>query len=413
MAWQATRFTGVRYREHPTRKHGVQKDKYFAIRYQKDGRRCEEGLGWASEGWTAQKSALKLAELKQAAVTGEGPKRLREKREIEERRREEEKATREQEHLDAITFSQYFHDTYMSYARANKTANSCTTEEGLFRKWLAPVVGDKPLSKIAPIDLERIKKKMFDSGKSPRTIKYALATVRVVFNHASRMGFFSGKNPITGVKIPREENKRMRYLNFDEAHTLLPRLQERSLKTHDIALLSLHCGLRASEIFRLCWGDVNFERRQLLIRDTKAGPSRAAFMTDEVFEMLRARHLSQLPNEHVFLDRNGRQILRVSKVFSRTVEELGFNTGVSDRRMRVCFHSLRHTFASWLVENGTDLYVVKELLGHYSIDMTQRYSHLGKETLRRAVDSLQKRLRETNDDKARRSNLQNAENLSR
>ncbi len=48
--WKSTKFTGVRYREHPTRKHGIQKDKYYAVRYQKNGKRKEEGLGWASQG---------------------------------------------------------------------------------------------------------------------------------------------------------------------------------------------------------------------------------------------------------------------------------------------------------------------------------------------------------------------------
>ena len=55
MQWQRTKFPGVRYREHPTRKHGLHRDRYFAIRAQVDGKRREEGLGWASKGWNAQK----------------------------------------------------------------------------------------------------------------------------------------------------------------------------------------------------------------------------------------------------------------------------------------------------------------------------------------------------------------------
>jgi site-specific recombinase XerD len=70
--------------------------------------------------------------------------------------------------------------------------------------------------------------------------------------------------------------------------------------------------------------------------------------------------------------------------------ELGFNAGVTDRRQRVVFHTLRHTFASWLVQNGTDLYTVSKLLGHSDISMTQRYSHLSDDTLQRAVKNLEK-----------------------
>ena len=80
--WHSTKYPGVRYREHPTRKHGVKKDRYFAIRHQVKGKRKEEGLGWSSEGWTVHKASITLAELKKGYVTGEGPTRLSEKRRL-------------------------------------------------------------------------------------------------------------------------------------------------------------------------------------------------------------------------------------------------------------------------------------------------------------------------------------------
>ena len=78
--WHKTDFPGVRYRKHPTRRRGVKYDAYFQIRYQKDGRRVEEALGWASEGMTATKAAGILAELKEAARTGKAGATLKEKR---------------------------------------------------------------------------------------------------------------------------------------------------------------------------------------------------------------------------------------------------------------------------------------------------------------------------------------------
>ena len=62
-----------------------------------------------------------------------------------------------------------------------------------------------------------------------------------------------------------------------------------------------------------------------------------------------------------------------------------FNEGVEDARQRVSFHTLRHTFASWLVQRGVDLYKVKELMGHEDIKMTMRYAHLAPEGLRKAA----------------------------
>jgi site-specific recombinase XerD len=66
-----------------------------------------------------------------------------------------------------------------------------------------------------------------------------------------------------------------------------------------------------------------------------------------------------------------------------------FNQGITDKKKWVNFHTLRHTFASWLVENGTDIYLVKDLLGHHDLKMTERYAHIGENQLKQAVMKLQ------------------------
>ena len=86
--WRGTPFPGVRYREHPKRKHGVKLDRYFVIRYRLNGKQKQEALGWSSQGWTAQKAATVLSDLKKSHVLGEGPQSLNEKREAEVQRRE-------------------------------------------------------------------------------------------------------------------------------------------------------------------------------------------------------------------------------------------------------------------------------------------------------------------------------------
>ena len=389
--WHSTRFPGVRYRVHPSRKHGVQKDKYFAIRYQKDGKRKEEGLGWASEKWSAQKASITLAELKKAHITGEGPTRLSEKRELAREDKAHKEAEKKRQENDALTFGRFFRETYFPQAKANKSQRSWLREEQFFHLWISPVIEEKPLKKVSPLDLERIKKNMADAGRAPRTIHYCLAVIRQVFNLARMLNLYQGDNPATKVKKPQIDNRRLRFLSKDEADRLLEDLKQRSQKLHDMALLSLHCGLRAGEIFNLTWGDVDLERGILMLRDTKGGPSRPAFMTNEVNDMLAAKDPGG-PSDLVFTDRNGNKIREISNAFERAVKELGFNDGITDKRYRVCFHTLRHTFASWLVENGEDLYTVKELLGHSTLAMTERYSHLSNGTLQNAVCNLGKRL---------------------
>lgn len=88
--WHSTKYSGVRFRKHPTRKHGAGFDRYFAIRFQHQGERVEESLGWASEGWTLEEAFRKLCDLKKAAKSGDGHSRYNEEKAAakEKRRRE-------------------------------------------------------------------------------------------------------------------------------------------------------------------------------------------------------------------------------------------------------------------------------------------------------------------------------------
>lgn len=381
MKWQKTNFPGVRYRTHSTRKHGVQSDRYFSIRYRLGGKLFEEGIGWASQGMSASKAAGYRAKLKEAHRTGKGAQTLSEAR-------EEKQAERAREDRDSLAFGAFYRQTYEPLAKANKSFQSCNTERCLY-KWVEPVIGNKPLSKISPLHLERIKKNMADAGRAPRTIHYALALIRQVFNLARTLNLHEGQNPVNQVKKPRADNRRVRFLSREEAERLLTELRDSGLdQLHDMSLLALYCGLRAGEIFNLSWDCIDFERGSVRLKDTKSGRGRVVFMTDRVKGMFERRSESADGRGLVFPARTGSRAVEVSNAFAAVVERMGFNRGIEDRRDKVVFHTLRHTFASWLVENGVDLFTVKELLGHSSLSMTERYSHLSPGTLQAAAKRL-------------------------
>jgi len=385
--WMGTNFPGVRYREHPTRKNGIQKDRYFVIRYQLGGKRKEESLGWSSEGWTAQKANIERAALKKAHITGEGAESLQEKREIGKKRRKAEAEAQTQAERDNMTVA----DTWKLYTNSNTEKKSLNREKSIFDNHIKPVIGARALKDVAAIHLERIKKNMSKKGLSPRSIHYALAVTRQLFNYSKRYDFFKGENPVSKIKMPSFDNRRMRFLTIDEAEALLKEILSRSKKTHDMTLLSLDAGLRAGEIFSLTWGDIDTATGVMTLLNTKSLKTRFAYMTErvkEMFESIEKREPSQL----VFPDRNGNKIFQMSDTFNRSVDELKLNKGIEDRRFKVTFHTCRHSFASRLVESGEDLYVVKELLGHSDFKMTSRYAHLGENTLQNAVKRMESKM---------------------
>jgi len=385
--WKSTGSRGVRYYEHPTRKHGVKKDRYFAIRHTVEKKQIEEGLGWASQGWTVNKALGVMGELIENKRRGEGPRTLKEKRSMEEAKRRKEEERKLKEKTMSQTFKELFEGLYTDTVKENKHPSAWRSENCLFKGYLNPAIGNKLLDDIAPIDLERIKHTMKKKGRAPRTVKYALAVVRQVFNFAIRHNLFDGINPVSKIKLPSSDNRRMRFLTREEATTLLIKLKESSSQVHDMALLSLHTGMRAGEIFNLEWHDIDLNRAILILRDTKNGKTRPAFMTEAVKRIFKSMKKGK-PSDLVFPSRKSKIRNEISKTFTRTINTLEFNKGIKDRRYKVCFHTLRHTFASWHIEAGTDPYIVKELLGHSDFKMTARYTHLGKNTMKKAVDHL-------------------------
>lgn len=417
-----TNHPGVRFREHPTRKHGVgKKDRYFSIYYRipdslpdkpNHTKIVEEGIGWASEGWTVEKAALRLGELKEARRTGRGPRTLKERREMEQARRKAEQTAKGKRERESLTFSQIFRDFYYPHAQTDKSEKSWIREEQLFRLWAEPVIGHLTLKQIAESDLcfQRIRKNMVEGRRaneqlranmrtakkekdrqapaSARSVHYCMAMIRQVFNYSRVSALYNGDNPVKGVKERKTDNKRLRFLTHEEAEQLLEALRVRSPDVHDMALLSLDCGLRASEVFKLRWADIDVSDGIMVLRDTKC-KTRFAYATRRVKEMFLQRGPGAR-DQLVFPGKNGKSAVRISNTFEKTVKKLNFNQGVKDPRQKVVFHTMRHTFASWLVQNGVNLYTVQKLLGHSTISQTERYSHLAPSTLRDAVQVLER-----------------------
>ncbi len=370
-----TKYSGVYEREAKTKAFKGKPDIAFDITYRFEGKKVWEKVGWLSEGYSPKLAADILAE------------RIRAKRHGDELPQQKKKA---------ITFS-ILAEKYLKWSKTNKS-RAGIDDKSRYENHLKDRFSNKRLDEISVFDLERMKLEMAKTDIAPKTISHCLALVRAMYNKAAAWDIYHGENPVKKVKMPTVQNTRDRFLSLKEAEELLKELKRnhqikneyrelKDPKIHDIALISLHTGARAGEIFNLKGQDADFQNELLALRDTKNTETRYAPMTKEVKKILKAR-LPDDQNAYFFTGKRGAKIKEISNAFQRIVDKLGFNEGVEDSRQRVVFHTLRHTFASWLAIQGTPLLTIAKLMGHKSIVMTMRYSHLSPDHKKDAVNAV-------------------------
>jgi integrase len=355
-----TKYTGVYERKSDAKEYNGKSDICFDIVYRDQGKLIWEKIGWVSEGYTAR-----LAE----QVRSE---RIRGIRHGEELPKQKAKAP----YFEAVT------KKYIEWAKQNK--KSWYDDQSRIGLYLTPAYEGKRLTEISAFDIERLKSQLSKQGLADATVKHAMVLMRQIYNKALAWGLYKGENPIKGVKMPSIQNARERFLSYDEAKTLLEALKLKSNTLHDMATISLQCGLRAGEIFNLKGQHIDFLNGFISISDPKNKQARKAYMTNAVKEILEKRISEK--DDYIFPDkRHGEKIKAVSKAFRGVVNNLGLNNGIEDARQQVTFHTLRHTFASWLALQGESLVTIRELLGHKSFEMTKRYAHLIPDEKRKAT----------------------------
>jgi len=266
-----------------------------------------------------------------------------------------------------------FANEYYKYHCANMKSRKKTHEVHL--RVLRAYFKDKYLDQISVMDVEKFKTKRINEV-SPATVNRALSCLKSLFNKAIAWEKFAGANPVCKVKMLKENNKRLRYLEKEEIERLLSVCDE-SLKP--IVVAALNAGMRLGEILNLKWQDVDFKRGIIYLLKTKSGDKREIPMNELVRGALTGMR-KHPTSEYLFCHKDGSPRKTVRKSFSTALKRLNI------RNFR--FHDLRHTFASHLVMAGIDLNTVRELLGHADLTMTLRYAHLSPNHKKKAVDVL-------------------------
>lgn len=266
---------------------------------------------------------------------------------------------------------------------AERTRKAYGVDLGQFVEW----VGERKLGEIRHRDVRRFAAGLSSEGAAPATVARKLAAVRGLFDFLVRTERV-GQNPADLVSSPKREEKLPRVLTVEQVRELLERIPARTpLELRDRAMLELaySCGLRCEEIVTLDVGALDFETEQLRVLG-KGSKERLLPVGEPAQQALRryterGRHaLTADPREQaLFLSKSGRRLSNsdVTRRLGLWVREAALAAGVSP-------HSLRHSFATHLLEGGADLRTIQELLGHASISTTQVYTRVDAARLRDA-----------------------------
>jgi integrase len=259
---------------------------------------------------------------------------------------------------------------YVEYAKANKRS---WVRDVQMLKHIQGFFGNRMLSEIIPADVEEYKNHRCTLVKKS-TVNRELTLMKRLFNLASVWELYNGKNPVCRVRFFREDNMRLRVLSPEEENRLIlnaaPYLQ-------DLIRFALHTGLRVGEIFSLCWNDVDLDQGIISIRAEKTGKLRKIPINDIARKVMDCWLLGRR-SESVFYNPNtGIPFCDLKGGFKQACKK----ACISD----VTWHTLRHTFASRLVNRGVDIVTVQELLGHSTVTMTMRYAHTNLKAKQDAV----------------------------
>jgi integrase/recombinase XerC/integrase/recombinase XerD len=266
---------------------------------------------------------------------------------------------------------------------AERTRRAYAVDLGQFVEW----AGDRNPGDLRHRDVRRYAARLSSGGAAPATVARKLAAIRGLFDFLVRTERV-GQNPADLVSSPKREEKLPQVLSSEQMRSLLEGIPARTpLELRDRAMLELaySCGLRCEEIVNLDLGALDFETEQLRVLG-KGSKERLLPVGEPAQRALeryveRGRHaLSADPRERaLFLSKSGRRLSN-----SDVTRRLGLWTREAALAAGVSPHSLRHSFATHLLEGGADLRVIQELLGHASISTTQVYTRVDAARLRDA-----------------------------
>lgn len=275
-----------------------------------------------------------------------------------------------------------FTEEFLAYAAVTYSPATVEIYKRTFSHLVA-ITGDMPIRKITARHIDEYNTRRLQRVK-PVSASVELRALKAAFNTANRWKLLS-ENPSEESPLPSVPEQAPIFFTLDDFQRLLSVIREPWLK--DVVMLAVLTGMRRSELANLRWAHVDFGRRLIHIETsasfkTKSGQRRTIPLSESAMRVVRSR-VGKDSSDHVFSNRGRKvNVEWMTHLFKRYVRLAGLAND------RLHFHSLRHTFASWLVQDGATLYEVQRLLGHSSPRVTEVYSHLQPEHLHGSVNRI-------------------------
>lgn len=278
------------------------------------------------------------------------------------------------------TFAEFSAEWFETYVKTNNKPSVQESEARILRIHLVPFFGRQCLDKIESIHIERYKAEKLAAGLKAKTINNHVG----VLMKCLAMAMEWKRIPILiRARRLRTAPSPFKFLTPEESAKLLTGWATRQWRA--MAQVALHTGMRLGELFGLRWQDVDLVNGQMTVRQSivndiigvpKNYRERTIPLTDDALATL-----STLPRESelVFARRDGRPLSR--GMAQNAIKQACRRAGIR----AIGWHALRHTFASQMAAAGTPIPSIQALLGHASITMTMRYTHLCSSALREAV----------------------------
>lgn len=281
-----------------------------------------------------------------------------------------------------------FDEMMLDYLKGPSSEKRSANRDKLSARHLYQAFTGREMHTMTPMDIRAYIEQRREQGVTPATINRELSMLSAAINYARREWGWEIDNPVRGRKL-KEPEGRVRWITREEAQRLIEAAEDARRAPHlaDFIRLALHTGCRRGELLGLEWSRVDFQMGLIHLEaaHTKSKRRRSIPLNAIARQALLSRmefRASYCPESPwVFCHKNGRRIADVKNSFAGACRR----AGIKDFRI----HDMRHTCAAWLVSAGVPLTEVRELLGHASVTMTERYAHLAPENVRTAVTLLE------------------------